>query len=270
MSASSQSGFLETLYQNLRTDKLVLPTLPEIALTVRDVVQDENSSLSDVAKVIHQDAALAARLIQIANSPLLKSRTPIESVDMAVMRMGGTMVKNIVTAMVMEQLFQATHEITDRKLHECWQHASEVSAIAMGIAMQYPHYQGDQAMLAGLVHDIGILPILTMAEDYPDLLADEAQLDDLVYRAHPYIGQAILEQWNFPASLVNVPREHENLDYESNGDPDYVDLIIVANLQCERNHGRAPADLESISAFRKLGVGSDFEAVGMELVSAGG
>lgn len=270
MSAPSQSGFLETLYQNLRTDKLVLPTLPEIALKVRDVVENEESSLSDVAKVIHQDAALAARLIQIANSPLLKSRVAIESVDMAVMRMGATMVKNIVTAMVMEQLFQATHEVTDRKLHECWKHASEVSSIAISLARRFPHYQVDQAMLAGLVHDIGILPILTMAEDYPELLNDEAQLDDLVYRAHPYIGQAILEHWNFPPSLVNVPREHENMDYESNGDPDYVDLIIVANLQCERNRGRAPDNLEAISAFRKLGVSDGIALDELELMSAGG
>ncbi len=264
----SLNKFLEDLYQALRSDKLVLPTLPEMALKVRDVVSDENSSLADVAKVINRDPALAARLIQLANSPLLKSRVPIESVDMAVMRMGGSMVKNIVTAMVMEQLFQATHDVTDRKLRQCWKHASEVSSIAVGIALQFPHYAPDQAMLAGLVHDIGILPILTMAEDYPALLQDETKLDDLIMRAHPFVGQAILKHWNFPEALVMVPREHENLQYDSSDKPDYVDLIIAANLQSDRNRGRMPANLNSVPAFRKLGLDENFEMIDMDLMSA--
>jgi HD-like signal output (HDOD) protein len=266
--SNSLNKFLEDLYQALRSDKLVLPTLPEMALKVRDVVSDENSSLADVAKVINRDPALAARLIQLANSPLLKSRVPIESVDMAVMRMGASMVKNIVTAMVMEQLFQATHEVTDRKLRQCWKHASEVSSIAVGIALQYPHYAPDQAMLAGLVHDIGILPILTMAEDYPDLLKDEARLDDLIQRAHPFVGQAILKHWGFPEALVSVPREHENLMYDSHGKPDYVDLIIVAKMQSERNHGRLPKNLKTIPAYCKLGLEDNFETIDMDLMSA--
>jgi HD-like signal output (HDOD) protein len=266
--SSSLTKFLEELYQALRSDKLVLPTLPEMALKVRDVVSDENSSLADVAKVVNRDPALAARLIQLANSPLLKSRVPIESVDMAVMRMGAGMVRNIVTAMVMEQLFQATRDVTDRKLRQCWKHASEVSSIAVGIALQHPHYAPDQAMLAGLVHDIGILPILTMAEDFPDLLQDEARLDDLIQRAHPFVGQAILKHWNFPDALIMVPREHENLMYESMGKPDYVDLIIVANMQSERNHGRLPNNLKTIPAYRKLGLDQGFDTIDIKLMSA--
>lgn len=270
MSSQSTSSFMEQLYQDLRSDKLILPTLPEMALKVREIVSDENSSLADVARVINRDPALAARLVQLANSPLLKSRVSIESVDMAVMRMGGTMVKNIVTAMVMEQLFQATHEVTDRKLRACWQHASEVSSIAVGISMQFGHFLPDQAMLAGLVHDIGMLPILTMAEDYPELLNDEARLDELIERAHPFVGQAILKHWNFPESLIKVPREHENLDYNNSDKPDYVDLIIVANLQSDRNKGDMPKNLDAIPAFRKLGLDQGFEEIDMEFLSAVG
>ena len=270
MSNQVQNKFLEQLYQALRSNKLVLPTLPEMALKVREVVSDENSSLSDLAKVINRDAALAARLIQLANSPMLRARVVIESVDMAVMRMGATMVKNLVTSMVMEQLFNARNPVTHKKLVDCWKHASEVSSIAVALSMQYPHYHPDQAMLAGLVHDIGILPILTMAENFPELLKDEAKLDELVFRVHPYVGQAILKHWNFPETLLNVPREHENLKYESGSQtPDYVDLIIVSNLQSERrkNADNLPADLSSLPAFRKLGLEDGIEVVEMECMA---
>src|SRR5690606_19183243 len=151
MSDALETEFLDRLYTDLQHDRLVLPTLPEMALHIRDIVSDSNCSLANLARCVIRDPALSARIIQIANSPLLRARSPIESVEMAVMRMGGLMIKNIVTAVVMEQLFQATNEVTERKLRSAWKHASDVSSLAVVISYQHPHLQSDQAMLAGLV-----------------------------------------------------------------------------------------------------------------------
>ena len=63
MDAAAEEKFLDTLLEDLENDKLVLPTLPEVALKVRDTLEDENSSLIDVAKIITSDAALSARMI---------------------------------------------------------------------------------------------------------------------------------------------------------------------------------------------------------------
>ncbi len=266
MSEAIENEFLNRLFTALRKDELVLPTLPEMALKIRDIVSDPERSLGDVARAVVKDPALSARVIQIANSPVLGARSRIESVEMAVMRMGGAMIRNIVTALVMEQLFQATTEITDRKLRTCWKHASEVSTIAMAISHQHPHLQADQAMLAGLIHDIGVLPVLTLAEEYPVLLRDEAKLDRLVERAHTELGKAILRHWNFPETLVKVAAEHENLKYDSGSRPDYVDLIIVANLQSARNKGKLEqaGNLANIPAFVKLGLSEGFDSIDME------
>lgn len=251
-----EAVFLDELYSMLKSNTLVLPTLPEIALRIRDLAEDESSSLADISKAINKDPALAARVVHVANSPAFRTRTPFNTVDNAVMRLGGTMVKNIVTSMVMEQLFQSTTDMTDAKLRTYWEHATEVSQRAMVLASQYKHLQVDQAMLAGLIHDIGVLPIIALAEDYPQLLVDEAQLDRLIQTAHLEIGTAILKHWDFGPELVAVAAHHENLQYETDQPIDYVELIIVANLLSEHKKAdlQAITNPKAIPAFNKLGI----------------
>ncbi len=251
-----ETVFLDELYSMLSHNTLVLPSMPEIALRIRDLAEDETSSLADISKVINKDPALAARLVQIANSPAFRMRHPFNSVDMAVMRLGGKMVKNIVTGMVMQQLFQSTTELTDNKLRTYWNHATEVSEKAMELARDHKHLQIDQAMLGGLLHDIGVLPIIALAEDYPQLLIDEAQLDRLIQKAHLEIGTAIMKHWEFSPELIAVAAHHEDLQYESEGLPDYVDVIIVANLLSDHKKAdlQGIRNLKAIPAFNKLGI----------------
>ncbi len=267
---SLEANFLNELMTDLENDRLVLPTLPEVALKVRDTLEDENASLADVAKVITSDAALSARLIQIANSPLLRASRQIESVEAAVTRMGSDMVRNLVTSIAMEQMFQATTDATDKRLRQTWEHSTEVAAISHALASQFTKLKPDQALLAGLVHDIGILPILTRAEDYPELLADEPMLDRIIRQAHTRLGAAILTKWNFPAELIAVAADHETLDRNPAGDVDYVDVVIAANLQSVfgTDHPLGAVDWSGVPAFARLGIATDVSVVEMDETSA--
>ena len=265
MSMDIAKEFLQELLKELENKTLVLPTLPEVALRVRDAVDDEDASVSDISKVIATDAALGARLIQVANSPLMRASQEIQSLDMAVNRLGLKLVRDMVISMVMEQMFQATSELTDKKLREIWEHSTLVAAISHTLAAQFTKLSPQQALLAGLVHDIGALPILTRAEDYPQLLENEAALDRIIDKLHSKIGHAILKAWNFPAELVKVPLEHENLQRDSE-QVDYVDIVTVANLQSYMgsDHPMAKLDWSKVPAFAKLGLNPEINVVEME------
>jgi len=267
---SLESSFLAGLFEDLEKDKLVLPTLPEVALKVRDTLEDDNSSMLDVAKVITNDVALSARLIQISNSPLLRASRQIETVEAAVTRMGSNMVRNLVTSIAMEQMFQATTDATDKRLRAVWENSTQIAAIASALSMPHPNLQTDQALLAGLVHDIGTLPILSRAEDYPDLLDNETALDRIIASAHVKIGAAILQAWNFSDVLIRVAAEHENLSRNHAGPADYVDIVIVANLQDAygTNHPYAQVDWTTVPAFEKLGMETDVSTVDMDEANA--
>jgi putative nucleotidyltransferase with HDIG domain len=254
--------FLRELLDDLEHKRLTLPTLPEVALRVRDIVNDERSSVGDLSRVIATDAALSARIIQVANSPLMRPSRPIESVDAAVTRLGMKLVRDLATSIVMKQIFQATTDLTEKKLRRLWEHSTSVAAIAHVLAAQFTRLQPAQAMLAGLVHDIGALPVLAKAEDFPELLEDEAALDRVLREVHPQLGAAILTSWNFPPELVAVAASHDDLAYDSAA-PDYVDVVIVANLQSylDTDHPLAAQAWGEVPAFAKLGLSTDVSMI---------
>lgn len=270
MDVTQEADFLQELLTDLEQDRLVLPTLPEVALKVRETLEDENASMHDVARVIVSDAALSARLIQVANSPLMRAARAIETVEAAITRMGSNMVRNLVTSIVMEQMFQATTDVTDKRLRRIWEHSTEVAAISHALASQFTRLKPDQALLAGLIHDIGSLPILTRAEELPGLLEDELALDRIIGKAHTKIGAAILTKWNFEEDMIAVAREHETLSRNSVNGPDYVDVVTVANLQSYigSSHPLTRLDWSKIPAFSKLGLEADVSVVDIDETNA--
>jgi putative nucleotidyltransferase with HDIG domain len=255
--------FVNELIQDLESGQLQLPTLPEVALRVRDVVDDEDANASQIAEIIAQDAALSARLIQVANSPLYRGRQEIDRLSMVVARLGNKLVRNLVTSQVMKQMFQATNDVVDQHLRAVWEHSVQVAAIARALAGSVPGVMPDQAMLAGLIHDIGTLPILYRAEERDELLETPGLLDQLIARLHTRIGGAILKHWKFPDALVAVAAEHENLERSHEGGPDLVDLVQVANLQShiDTDHPLGQVDWGGVSAFQRLGLEADVHEI---------
>lgn len=250
-------------------DKLVLPTLPEVALKVREVSNDPDVDIATMAKVIENDPAISARIVKISNSPLLRASRPIEDLKMAVSRLGINYTSNLATTLAMQQMFQATSDVIDERMREVWSHSTEVSGIAHALARHYTKLKPDQATLAGIVHQIGILPILTFAEDNRRLLKDTAALDELINMLHPVLGRRILEAWGFQEELLIVPQEHLNFGRKREK-PDYADVVMVANLQSYigTDHPCTQLDWTQISAFDRLGLSSEINLHEIEDVSA--
>ena len=133
-------------------DELILPTLPEIALKVRDIAEDKNASIQDMARVLTKDPALSARLLRVTNSPMVRTMVPITDVTTAISRLGIDFTINLVVGIAMEQMFQATTDAIDRRMRACWSHATEIAASAQVLARHFTKLPPDQALLAGLVH----------------------------------------------------------------------------------------------------------------------
>lgn len=258
---SEQDPFYNTILEEMESGKLVLPTLPEVALQVREVVDDPDATAKQLADIITTDAALSARLLKVANSPLYRGRVAIESVQMAVSRLGLSMVRNLVTSLVMEQMFQATSNRLDKRLRELWEQSTQVAAASQVIAAKLPGIKNDEAMLAGLIHAIGILPILMKADDDGDLIRDSKKLDHLIENLYPRLGATILKGWDFPDNLVAVAAEHKNLNRNSGeAGPDLVDVVQVAVLQHYNGTDKAldPTSLNKVVAFKQVGADTGF------------
>ena len=257
------------LLSALDNDQLVLPTLPEVALKVREASANPDVDVTTLARVLENDPAISARVIKISNSPLLRASRPIEDLKMAVGRLGINYTCNLATSLAMQQMFQATSDVIDQRMREVWSHSTEVSGIAHVLARHYTKLKPDQATLAGIVHQIGVLPILTYAEDNRRLLKDPEALDELIATLHPILGRKILEAWSFADELVIVPEEHLNFAREVNR-VDYADVVMVANLQSYigSDHPLTRMDWSDISAFDRLGLEPEVNTMEVEDLSA--
>ena len=249
--------FLDKLQRAIEENRLTLPTLPEVALKVKAAVEREDSNAAEIAKIITTDAALSARLLQVANSPLYRGRVAIESVQMAVSRLGLRLVRSLVSSLIMQQIFQATSDVLDSRFRSLWEESVHVAALSRVLANQQPQLDAEQAMLAGLIHNIGGLPVLTMAESHSELINDAEQLDEMIDFVGPTIGRQILENWEFPESLIKVPKHYHESDYDGGADADYVDLVIVARQQIYQLEG-------GITSLEKLGFEADIDIVNIE------
>ncbi|WPC06271.1 HDOD domain-containing protein [Pseudomonas benzenivorans] len=245
----------EELLQAIDNDELVLPTLPEVALKVREAAEDPNIGIPQLSKVIGNDAALTARIIKVVNSPLLRTNKEITDLQMAVGRLGINYTSNLATGLAMEQMFQATSDVVDRKMREVWNKSTEIAGICHVLCRHYTRLMPDQATLAGLVHQIGVLPILTYAEEHSELLADSISLNHVIEKIHPIIGDKILRTWEFPEPIAMVPGQHLDFGRDS-AKADYVDIVQVATLQSYlgSQHPYTQLDWGQIPAFAKLGL----------------
>ncbi len=255
MANSLIEKFCNDLVADIKANKVSLPALPEVALKARKLLNEQGTTSNQISKVISADAVITTRLLRAVNSPLYRTRSQVEDVKMAITRLGNANVRNLVTSLAMEQLYQTgLSDEVKQKLKENWKHSLHVASLSFVIARDYTQLTPDEAMLSGLIHDIGVLPILEYAELLPDILSSKAALDRLVFVLHTKIGHLVLKKWNFPEELVTVAREHENFERDTGINPDYTDVVLVANLLSHvgSDHPHTKLDWNLIPAFNRL------------------
>ncbi len=241
------------IQEDFREGKLKVPSLPEVAININKYVGDPNANIANMAKVIQMDPALAAKLIQVANSALYASHGGVEDCRTAVARLGMSTTRNLVMSFSLGQNFQIGSAVVRDIARNTWNKSSEVAAISYVLARVTLGMIPDKALLAGLVYNIGAIPILRYAADYPDLKSNRQLINELIDRLAKKLGTLVLKQWGFDDSLINIPKEVNNYQYQPDEEINYIDLVIVANMHSQfgKENQQAPA-LQDVASFRKL------------------
>jgi HD-like signal output (HDOD) protein len=264
-----ETTFLEEINRAIEKGELVLPTLPEVALQVQDAMQKNDVALNEISDIIAADSALSARIMKIANSPIYRGRVAISSLPQAVSRLGIKNVRTLVCSFVMQQMFQSTNEGLDHLFREAWESSVQIAAISKVLAQQVSHLDAEQAMLAGLIHNLGVLPIITFSEEQNELMLNSVDLASFAEKHSPEIGTRITESWGFCKSLVDAVSQSGDFYRDHQEKANYADLVIVARLQNAANidHPLAEIDWNNVPAFRKIGMDPEISIVDIEGVA---
>ncbi len=247
--------FVHELKLDLKHNRLSLPTMPTIAVEALMVINDINSSAADLVKVISKDTSLTARLIRYANSPFYGMAYPISSIKPAITCIGFKQVKHAIYAVCMKDVFRTSVPDIQKRMENLWAHSVKVGSKAAELARSRPEFDPEVALVAGLVHDIGKIPLLIKLCNYEALAGYDEFLDHLLHKLHTGMGKAILKLWEFDPSLIAVAAEHEDIQRQlEDPTPDYADLIQVANILSYdgTDHPLARLDKTKVGAFERL------------------
>ena len=232
---STENALLTILVEKINNDTLVLPTLPEVAIKVREAADNPDVNLMEMSDVITHDPALSARMIKVANSAFLGRAVKVSTLNQAVTRIGLRQIKNIATAMAMEQLFVSKNPVVKEYLSKSWQVTLDVAAHAIALLHTYTKENKhsplnvDTITLASLVYNIGILPILTEAERHQEVFANPAFLGQAIQKLGGKVGGQIMRAWGFTEDFVEVAESWSNAGYKPEN-PCYVDFIRMAAI----------------------------------------
>ncbi len=234
---ATENALLTILVEKINNDTLVLPTLPAIALKVRTAADDPNINLNTMAEVVSQDPSLSARMIKISNSAYLGRSVKVISTQQAITRIGLRQMKNIVTALAMEQLFVSKNNVVKQYMSQIWSDTIEIVANSLAVMQIYVKETKkrtlnlESIMLAALVHNIGALPILTEAERHANVFANPNFLDLSIEKMSGKLGASILTEWGFEPEFVNVAYNWKSFSVSSEA-VSYLDIVRLGAALC--------------------------------------
>jgi HD-like signal output (HDOD) protein len=250
--------FVRTLAAELSGGNVDLPSFPEIAVRVRRVLSDANSSVEQVGRVVGSEPALAARLLRIANSASLnRSGRPVTDLRTAINRIGYNMVRSASISFSMAQIRKSNKLAgLEHQLNDLWQRSTLVAAFAYVLARTCTKVNPDEAMLTGMMHGIGKLYVLTRAIDHPELFESDRMLNEIIGEWHASIGKAILENWDFSESMAQAVGDQEDFSRTEEGPADLSDVVAVSILMAshEADLPGLEAALQDLGATRRLGL----------------
>ncbi len=264
----AEKKILQDIERAFKAEKLVVPSLPDVALKVRDAVQDPKNDADAISKLVQADPALAARIVQVANSPMYRGQSAITSCRAAVSRLGLSVTRSSVMSYSVQQLFNTEKPLLKERMTQLWRHSTQIAAISAVMGGLIPKVDADRAMLAGLIHEIGTLPIIAYTADHPQLASDPKLLDGIIGSLSSKVGTMVLQRWRFDNELVAVTSESHDWLRDPGPEADYVDVVLLAHLYSyfDSPNSEAYPAMEDVPAFNKLPLGRMGPAVTVKVL----
>lgn len=218
-----------------------IATLPQVTAQIIKTVEDPKSTAQQLHKIVSHDPALVTRILKVVNSAFYGLPGQIGSIERAIVILGLNGVKNTAVAASLGQLFRGATLCEGFAAKDLWTHCMAVAVTARDLARNLKLNIADEAFLAGLIHDIGLLVSLQV---YPEKLrevceaakqgsGDFCELErQAIGLDHQQLGMGLAEQWKFPRACQLVAGYHHQPHMLADQTRHLVTIVHVADILC--------------------------------------
>jgi len=252
------------IYEDLNAERLLLPSLPHVAVRIGEAVNDEHADAKGIAALIETDPAIAVKIVKAANSARYGGVSQVSTVAEAVARLGLQNTQVLVITFALRELFRTSSKALEERMMALWEHSRRIAAVTQVLAEQVGGFNTHEALLAGLVHDIGVLAVIGYARDFDEVINNPPALEASIKALRSQLSGMILSKWQLPQGLVVAAKEAEDWYRDHDGKADYADLVIVAQI-----HEGIAGDLDpdSVPALGRLGLSPEEIDRGIDLLN---
>lgn len=231
--------------------ELEVPSLPEVAIKLRKAIQ-QDVNLEEAVKIIQIDPVISGKLIEVANCPLYLTIVPATNCLQAVNRIGLNATRNLVVALSLKQVFKSHSPLIKNRLERLWKQSLYLSALCHVLAATSKQANPEDALLAGLVCDIGAIPFLNFVAGLPKEFLNEKEIRQAQHVVSGVAGATILTEWQFADEFITVALNSKNWYQDNSEQLSLTDIVVLSRL-----HGllgkHPDGDLPAIAAIPAAG-----------------
>lgn len=250
-------GIYSQIYTSFASDQSLFPSLPETTIRLRSILSDSSCDIPAAAKLLQTDPGLSAFILRVANSAGYMSRVPPKGLESALRRIGLESASRLATTFAVQSSFRCSDPAVNRLLLAAYAESTQVAVISHFLATRVKGQDPSKAMLAGLLQDIGLPPILIRLRERREIYRDPERRQQAVDKLAPLVAVLILKNWGFDNDFVEVARSRNNWLRDSGERPDLGDIVLIARLHSliGTPRFRTCPSFHELPAFRKLPVG---------------
>lgn len=250
-------GIYSEIYASLASNQSLFPSLPETTIRLRTQLSHSNCDIPSAAKLLQADPGLSAFILRVANSAGYLSRVPPKDLQSALRRIGLGSASRLATTFFVRSSFKSDDRVINKLLLQAYRDSTEVAVISHVLAGRVRGIDASKAMLAGLLQDIGLPPILVRLRERKEIFEDGKRRQEAVDKLAPLVGVLILKQWGFDEELIEVARSRKDWWRDTGKKPDLSDIVLIARLHSmigTPQFKECPG-FQELPAFQKLPVG---------------
>lgn len=249
----AHNGLLQNFAHHFIEDDIEVPSLPVIAMRLRQAMQ-KDIGIAEAVEIIQLDPVISAKLIEVANCPLYHTANPANTLLEAVKRIGLNATRSLVISLSIKNVFTSTTVQLNKYLNHLWKNSLHLSCLCYELALFSKQRNPEEALLAGLVCDIGTVPFLHFVSKLPAKYYTGDEVKEAIPVVRGTVGASLLSQWGFAEEFIQVPLASEDWHHSNQDTLTYSDIVILSKLHSKigRSEKTDLPIITSIPAASKL------------------